>query len=350
LESFYALFHAQLCFEMGFTTVRDMGRYTYLGKFTNEINAVRNSINAGIMPGPRVLTCGRTVITAGHPDMMMPKAFPRPQGMVADGPWELRRLTREHVRDGCDWIKSAASGGGGSADEEPDIRNMTQEELDAIVDETHAFDKLIAVHCFTPESHRMCVKAGVDTIEHIVFTDDNTIEMIKDSGIPVVPTLAHRMDRALEIRREMGTPENVMTKLKKIQPFCLESFKKFHQAGIKLVMGTDTGYDPLMGENAEELKIYVDLGMTPMEAIMTATRNAAEAMKLDADLGTIEAGKLADIVAVDGDPLHDITVLQDKDKIKMVMKGGEVFVDKFSNQHKSVIQCKPGSWKIIDQA
>lgn len=349
LENFYALFHAQMCFEMGFTTLRDLGRFTYKGVFTAASCAVRDAINAGIMPGPRLFVAGRPVITNSHHDLTFPRASIRQPGVVADGPWELRRSTREHLRIGCDWIKTSASGGGGTSDEEPSVRNMTQEELDAIVDEAHAFLKPVAVHCFTPESHRMCVKAGVDTIEHIVFTDDDTVQMIKDAGIPVIPTLSHRTDHAIEIRRRMGTNENILKKMKKIQPYTFESFKKFHEAGIKIALGTDTGYDPEMGTSARELEIYVNLGMTPMEALQTATKNAAEALKVADDLGTLEVGKLADVVVVDGDPSRDIRVLQQKDNIRLVMKDGQVHVDKISATPRSVIQCEPGSWKIIDK-
>jgi imidazolonepropionase-like amidohydrolase len=348
LENFYALFHAQMCFEMGFTTLRDLGRFTYKGVFTASSCAVRDAINAGIMPGPRLFVAGRPVITNSHHDLTFPRVSIRQPGVTADGPWDLRRSTREHLRAGCDWIKTSASGGGGTADEEPSVRNMTQEELDAIVDEAHAFLKPVAVHCFTPQSHQMCVKAGVDTIEHIVFTDDDTVAMIRDAGIPVVPTLSHRTDHAIDVRRQMGTNENILKKMKKIQPYTFASFRKFHEAGIKIAMGTDTGYDPEMGSSARELEIYVNLGMTPLEAIQTATKNAAEALKVGDELGTLEVGKIADVVIVDGDPSRDIRVLQKKDNIKLVMKDGQVHVDKLSARPKSVIQCEPGSWKIID--
>jgi imidazolonepropionase-like amidohydrolase len=174
--------------------------------------------------------------------------------------------------------------------------------------------------------------------------------MIKDSGIPVTPTLSHRTDHAIEVRAKIGTPRNILDKMKKIQPYTFETFKVMHQAGIKIAMGTDLGPEPEVGTNAKELELYVGLGMTPMEAILTATKNAAEAMWLDKDLGTIEQGKLADILAVDGDPSTDISVLTVKDNIRMVMKEGEPWVDKISAQHRRVVQCEPGSWKIIDNA
>ena len=142
----------------------------------------------------------------------------------------------------------------------------------------------------------------------MVFHDDETIELIKKAGIPVTPTLSHRTDHAIQLRREHGTAEFVLSKMKYLQPYCFETFQKMYKAGVKIAMGTDMGFEPDMGTNAAELEIYVKLGMTPMDAILTATRNAAEAIKLEQDLGTIEAGKLADIVAVDGDPLKNIAL------------------------------------------
>lgn len=352
LQMLYMLFHAQMCFEMGFTTLRDLGRATSRGPFVFEACAVRDAINAGIHVGPRLHVCGRPIITGSHLDLTLPRAAARNFDLpfTADGPWALRGLAREHLRAGADLLKTSVSGGGGTQDEEPDVRNMTLEELEAIVDEGHAFHKPVAAHCFTAESHKMCVRAKVDTIEHMVFNDEESIRMIKDSGIPVTPTLSHRTDHAIEVRAEIGTPRNVLVKMKKIQPYTFETFKKMHQAGIKIAMGTDLGPEPAMGSNAKELELYVQLGMTPMEAIVTATKNAAEAMWLGKDLGTLENGKLADILAINGDPSQDISVLTIRDNIRMVMKEGEPWVDKISTRQRSVVQVEPGSWKIIDNA
>jgi imidazolonepropionase-like amidohydrolase len=224
---------------------------------------------------------------------------------------------------------------------------MTQEELDAIVDEAHAFHKRCACHCFTPTAQRMAVRARVDTIEHCVFTDDDAIAMMKAENKIVVPTLAHRSDGAIEVRRKAGSSEFVLKKMKKIQPYTKETFQRFHQAGITIALGTDTQIDPEMGKSAHELEIYVDYGMTPMEAIQTATRNAAEAIGLDREIGTLEAGKLADIIAVKGNPLRDIRILQDKKKIQMVMKEGKIFVSRKSGHEKYVIHDQEWSWKRI---
>ena len=346
LQQMYALFHAQNCFDMGFTTLRDLGMNGPYGLLVNEMVAVRDAINAGIVEGPRMVIGAFTTMTGSHLELIQPRAMYRWGFNTADGPWELRKLARKNMLAGCDVIKTCASGGGGTDKEEPDIRNMTQEELSAIVDEAHAFHKSAAVHCFTTGAQKMAIEAGADTIEHMVFSDDETIDMIAKAGIPVTPTLAHRTDFAIEQRRELGTAEFVLNKLKRLQPHCYETFRKMHKAGIKIAMGTDMGFEPHFGTNAWELEVYVGLGMKPMDAIQTATRNAAEAIKLGKDLGTLEAGKLADIVAVDGDPIADIRVLQEKKRIAMVLKEGKICADRRPGMNKNVVPLT--DWKKID--
>jgi imidazolonepropionase-like amidohydrolase len=348
LQQMYGLFHAQLCFDMGFTTLRDMGLQTYRGLLVREACAIRDAIDMGIVEGPRMLVAAFTTITGSHLDLIQPRAAERLGFQNADGPWELRKLARTNLLHGADVIKTCASGGGGTDKEEPDIRNMTQVELDAIVDEAHAFHKICAVHCFTPQSQRMALAAGADTIEHMVFSDDETIGMIREKGTHVTPTLSHRTDHAIEMRREQGTSQFVLKKMKSIQENCFDTFQKMHKAGINIAMGTDMGFDPEMGTNAAELEIYVNLGMSPMDALLTCTRNAARAIKLDKQIGTLEAGKLADVVAVAGDPLADIRCLQDKKNIQIVMKEGKVYADRRPGHSKSVVNAEPGSWKIPD--
>jgi imidazolonepropionase-like amidohydrolase len=348
LQQMYALFHAQNCFDMGFTTLRDLGMNGPYGLLVNEMCAVRDAINAGIVEGPRMLIAGFTTMTGSHLELIQPRAMHRWGFNTADGPWELRKLARKNMLAGCDVIKTCASGGGGTDKEEPDIRNMTQEELDAVVDEAHALHKHAAVHCFTTGAQRMALKAGADTIEHMVFHDDATIELIRKAGVPVTPTLLHRTDHAIQLRREHGTADFVLRKMKYLQPFCFETFRKMHKAGVKIAMGTDMGFEPDMGSNAAELELYVKLGMKPMDAIMTTTRNAAQALKQEQDLGTIEAGKLADVIAVDGDPVKNIRCLQDRTNIKIVMKEGRIYADRRPGKSKNVVNVKPGEWKIID--
>ena len=348
LQQMYALFHAQNCFDMGFTTLRDLGMNGPYGLLVNEMCAVRDAINAGIVEGPRMLIAGFTTMTGSHLELIQPRAMYRWGFNTADGPWELRKLARKNMLAGCDVIKTCASGGGGTDKEEPDIRNMTQEELDAVVDEAHALHKHAAVHCFTTNAQRMALTAGADTIEHMVFHDDETIELIRKAGTPVTPTLSHRTDHAIQLRREHGTADFVLRKMKYLQPFCFETFRKMYQAGVKIAMGTDMGFEPDMGSNAAELEIYVKLGMKPMDAILTTTRNAAQALKQEKDLGTIEAGKLADLIAVDGDPLKNIRCLQQKKNIAVVMKEGKIYADRRPGKSKNVVNVKPGDWKIVD--
>jgi len=348
LQQMYALFHAQNCFDMGFTTLRDLGMNGPYGILVNELCAVRDAVNAGIVEGPRLVIGAFTTMTGSHLDLIQPRAMYRWGFNTADGPWELRKLARKNLLAGCDVIKTCASGGGGTDKEEPDIRNLTQEELDALVDEAHALHKHAAVHCFTTSAQRMAIQAGADTIEHMVFSDDETIDMIVEAGVPLTPTLSHRTDHAIELRREHGTADFVLRKMKYLQPFCFETFRKMYKAGVSIAMGTDMGFEPDMGSNAAELEIYVKLGMKPMDAILTATRNAARALKREADLGTIEAGKLADLIAVDGDPLRNIRCLQEKKNITLVMKEGRIYADRRRGNNRNVVNVKPGDWKIID--
>ena len=348
LQQMYGLFHAQLCFDMGFTTLRDMGLSSSRGLLVSEACAIRDAIDAGIVEGPRMRIAAFTTITGSHLDLIQPRAALRTGFQTADGPWELRKLARTNLLAGCDVVKTCASGGGGTDKEEPDIRNMTQEELDAIVDEAHAFHKICAVHCFTPHAQRMALAAGADTIEHMVFSEEETIGMIKEKGAYVTPTLSHRTDHAIRLRKEQGTSQFVLKKMKGLQEHCFTTFQRMYKAGVNIAMGTDMGFDPEMGTNAAELEIYVKLGMTPMHALQTATVNAARAIKVDKDLGTVEAGKLADLVAVAGDPLADIACLQQKKNIHMVMKEGKVYADRRPGRSKNVVNAEPGSWKIVD--
>lgn len=348
LQQMYSLFHAQMCFDMGFTTLRDQGLATSRGLLVGELCAVRDSIDVGLFSGPRMLVAGWSHITGSHLDLIMPRAAIRQPDQTADGPYGLRRQTRENLRIGVDVIKTCASGGGGTDKEEPDIRNMTQEELNAIVDEAHAFHKIASVHCFTPDAQRMSIEAGADTVEHMVFTDEDALKRLADSDIYVTPTLSHRTDHAIEVRRKIGTPEFVLSKMKNIQANCFETFQRMHDAGVKIAMGTDMGFDPEMGTNAGELEIYVKLGMTPMEALKSTTIDAAKALKLGNELGSLTAGKCADVVAVAGDPTTDITVLKDKANIRIVMKDGKVHADRRPGNDLSVVTVEPGDWKIID--
>lgn len=346
LHELYGLLHAQMYLEMGFTTLRDLPWFGYSHVLVPEMLAVRDAINNGILAGPRLKVAGLATSTASHLDHALPGHFPRNSGVTYDGPWELRKAVREAVKMGCDLIKTCASGGGGTDKDSPQERNLTLEELTAICEEAHYFMRPVAAHCFTPEAQKMAIRAGVDTIEHCVWTDDEALAMLKAEDKPVVPTLAHRTDRAIEIRRKVGTPEFVINKMRMLRPYTKETFQRLHQAGIKIVLGTDTQVDPEMGLSSLEMEVYVSYGMTPMEAIQTGTKNAAEAIGLGKDTGTLEPGKFADLIAVKGNPLDDIRLFQERDNIRLVVKEGKVCVDKRAGQDKHVIFDQSYSWKL----
>lgn len=321
--------HAQLMLEAGFTCVRDFDWPTPNGLFHESIVSMREAFDKGLLPGPRVVVGGITHITASHFDLGLPRSLTRPQGMTADGPWEIRRQVRTNVRNGVDVLKTCVSGGLGTyGAEEIANRNITFEELTALVDESHAFGKMAAAHCHTADSVRMAVDAGVDTIEHCVFIDDDAVARVVDAGKAVVPTLAFRQQKIIERRRARGAPAEVTAQMEELRDETGRTFQRYHKAGAKIAMGTDTNVEPGFGENAFELEVYVGLGMTPMEAIRTATINAAEAIGRGHELGSIETGKLADIIVVGGNPLDDISMLSDTAGIQVVMKGGKIMVDR----------------------
>jgi imidazolonepropionase-like amidohydrolase len=342
------LFHAQLCLDRGITTLRDLGLMSNRGLLTAQSTAVKTSIENEILEGPRLKTGAFTVGTGSHLDLINPRGSLRNPKATADGPDEMRKLARLNLLEGADWLKTCASGGGGTDKEEPDVRNHTQEELDTVCDEAHALHAYTSIHCFTPDAHRMALKAGADTIEHMVFHDQDSLEKLVESQVPVTPTLSHRTDHAIEIRREIGTPSFTLEKMKKIQPYCFKTFQAFYKAGVNIAMGTDMGFEPDIGSNADELKIYVDLGMKPMDAIMTTTRNAAKALHIDNELGTLEEGKLADIVLVKGNPAQNIEVLGKRENILMVLKEGKVCVDRAEGKDIKPFPTNYREWKVMD--
>ena len=280
-------------------------------------------------------------LSTGITYQLIPKA-------TADGPDEMRKLARLNLLEGADWLKTCASGGGGTDKEEPTVRNHTQEELDTVCDEAHALHAYCSIHCFTPDAHRMALKAGADTIEHMVFHDQDSLEKLVESQVPVTPTLSHRTDHAIEIRREIGTPSFTLEKMKRIQPDCFKTFQAFYKAGVKIAMGTDMGFEPDIGSNADELKIYVDLGMKPMDAIMTITKNAAEALHIDKELGTLDEGKLADVVLVKGNPAENVEVLGKRENILMVLKEGKICVDRSNGKDVKPFPTNYREWKMMD--
>ena len=300
--------HARANLEAGFTTVRDaFSFYT-----ETAVLSLREAAANGLVKGPRIIAAGYAGMTGSIVDMRYPPGMTRPYGYTADGPWELRKRTREVLRDGYDWIKSFTSGGRAPGSQEDDTwyTNHTVEELEAIIDEAHTFGAKVMIHATTPEAIRRAVVCGVDTIEHGWPLDDELIELMLDRGTVLVPTISVYSDRGF-----LGP--NVATTLKvraeRQVEIRLASFRRAYEAGVRIANGSDIAPTlPTMhhGENAFELAYMVEAGMTTADAIRAATSNAADALGLSDEIGTVETGKLADLILVEGDPLDDITVLE----------------------------------------
>ncbi|MCC7487099.1 MAG: amidohydrolase family protein [Burkholderiales bacterium] len=316
LKAFYAAKHAKLTLDAGFTTVRTMGG--------EECMAVKQAIEAGVIEGPRLLVSGIVDMTCGHIDLIRHPALPRAPEDTADGVWEVRKRVRQHVRNGADFIKICTSGGVTSAIDEPDWRNYTLEEIMAITDEAHAIGRRVAAHAHGNLGIKNAVRGGVDTIEHGIFLDEEAIDMMLKAGSYLVPTLT--VGHAEMVRgRESGLSEHALEKAHRVHPIRLRSVRMACDAGVKIVCGTDTASIALHGENAKELELLMqDGGLTAMQAIRAATSMAAEAIAMSDRIGTIEPGKYADLLVIDGDPLSDIRVFQDRGRIKAVYKGGKI--------------------------
>jgi len=304
--------NARKSLEAGFTTLRDVGARSFI-----DVD-VRNAINSGIIPGPRLLVSGHIIsITGGHGSFIPSRE--------ADGPEECRKAVREQIKGGADWIKVAATGGVLTRGSDPGRAEFTEEELRAIVEEAHRANRKVAAHCHGAEGIKNAVRAGVDTIEHGTYADDEALELMLRNGTALVSTIKSSADLNSEQARSSGVPAQVLEKSAHAYKHQKEMFQRAHKKGVKIILGTDSG-TPLCyhGQNGEEFAYLVANGMTPMEAIKAGTGDAAEVLGIGKEVGTVEEGKMADIVVVDGDPLEDIAILGKVGRIKMVIKGGHI--------------------------
>ncbi len=307
--------------ESGIISVRDMagGR--------PEI-AVRHVMEQGILPGARIVVCGFVGMTAGHGDMFVPAAIEQRMWPPADGIDACRKLIREYARDGADFIKLCTSGGVLSIGDKSEWRNYTMDETQAIVDEAHALGKPVAAHAHTRDGIYQALVAGVDTLEHGTHLDDELIEMMLERDTWLCPTLAIG-DFILTHGEERGVPAESMAKSWETDSYRQESMRKAYQAGVRIFMGTDSCNTMAFGGHARELQLMHErIGMTAMETIMAATSAAAAAIGLGDITGSLTIGKMADLLVVDGDPLSDLTVLQDRSKLLSVIKEGTVLIDR----------------------
>ncbi len=312
----------------GFTTVRDVGSPPF------EAVDLRNSINEGFISGPRIVASGPGIsITGGHGDVngFSPETqvgmFPEKRGyQIADGVEQVRQTVREQVKYGVDVIKILATGGVLSQGDSPGAPQFTFEELKTAADEAHAAGRKIAAHAHGTEGIRRAILAGIDSIEHASLADDQDIQLAKEHGTYFVMDI-YNDDYLLGKAIEFGLPLANVEKERMVGRLQRENFAKAFKAGVKMAFGTDAGVYP-HGDNAKQFKYMVQFGMTPAQAIRAATYNAADLIGRSKDVGTIEPGKYADLIAVTESPLQNVQSLEN---VQFVMKGGVVYKDKIAN-------------------
>jgi imidazolonepropionase-like amidohydrolase len=315
--------YARATLEAGFTTVRDLGsRFVGSKEFVDV--ALRNAINRGVVPGPRMLvatygigaTGGHFDSTAGFRDMLFGREPDYSEG-IADGPDAIRKAVRFEIKNGADVIKAAVSGGVLSLTDEVDTPQFTPPEIAALVDETHRLRKKVAVHCHGDQAAKDAIEAGVDSIEHGSFLKPETLQLMKTKGTYLVPTL---MATEWILGKIDAYPPALQAKAKAAGAARTEMFRNAVKLGVKIGFGTDAAVYP-HGQNAKEFKLMVDLGMPQIDALRAATSSNADLFGISAKVGTLEKGKLADIVAMPGDPTTDITATE---RVSFVMKDGKI--------------------------
>jgi imidazolonepropionase-like amidohydrolase len=290
--------------------------------------ALRSGVARGVVPGPRILAAaGAISVHGGHADA---NGMPRDLALVlrspgvCSGPDDCRRAVRERVRDGADIIKITATGGVLSQTAAGLGQQFSSEELKAIVEAAHAMGRKVTAHAHGVDGINSFLRAGGDSIEHGTYADAESAKLFKQNSAYLVPTLLAGDFVAREADRPGGFLTAVQAaKAREAGPKMLDMLRRMHAAGVKIAFGTDTGVSA-HGDNAQEFALLVKAGLTPLEAIRTATVNAADHFGLSAEIGSIAPGKSADIIAVDGDPLANIRELE---QVDFVMKGGKVYKD-----------------------
>jgi imidazolonepropionase-like amidohydrolase len=314
-QTVIAVKNAQKTLLAGFTTVRDLGASGY------SVIATRDGVNAGDIPGPRIWAVGHAIgITGGHCDdnFPAPEAHAKAQG-VADGPWEVRTKVRENIKYGANAIKVCATGGVFSKGTQVGAQQMTYEELKYAVDETHMRGLIIAAHAHGTSGIKDAIRAGVDSIEHCSFMDDEAIKMAIKAGTYLSCDI-YNTEYTLAFGAANGVPEANINKEMQVSQAQRDSFRKAVNAGAKMVFGSDAAIYP-HGDNGKQFSRMVTFGMTPIQALQAATINSAALLKQD-NLGQIKTGFMADIIAVDGNPLDNISLMEN---VTFVMKDGVVY-------------------------
>lgn len=321
-NALYGTYSAGLTLRSGFTTVRNVGAVAY-----GDV-ALRDSIVDGEVAGPRMIVAGQSLgITGGHCDNnLLPAEYDFNAGGVADGPWALRQKVRENNKYSADLIKFCATGGVMSKGTSLGAQQFTQEEMNAIVDEAHTLGMKVAAHAHGTNGIQAAIRAGVDSVEHASILDDETIRLALEYGTALVMDI-YVSDYILETGAEVGMLEESLAKEREVGQVQRESFQRAHAAGVNIVFGSDAGVYP-HGLNGRQFSKMVEFGMSPMQAIQAATLKAAALLGLENQVGTLNEGAYADLIAVQGNPLENVSLLEN---IGFVMKDGEVFLNQFSN-------------------
>ena len=302
----------------GFTTVQDVGGSN------DAVFGLRDAIAKGLVPGPRMRAAGQAIsVTGGHGDIngYSPEVMKLFTGTnICNGADDCRRAVRQQVKEGADVIKITATGGVLSNTKAGLEQQFTDDELKAIVEAAHAMGRQVTAHAHGKGGVDAALRAGIDSIEHGTYTDDETIALFREHGAVLVPTVLAGSTVTGWVN-EPWLPEASRAKAAIVGPLMQDMLRRAHEGGVTVAFGTDTGVSH-HGDNAQEFALMVGAGFTPEEAIRSATVVASEHVEMDADIGTIEAGKYADVIAVNADPLKDVTELEDVD---FVMKGGIVY-------------------------
>jgi len=321
MEAILATQDAYVTFFSGFTTVRQVGDSGMVAI------SLRDAINQGKVVGPRIFTSGKSLATTGgHADPTNGRAvgkydYPLPEDGVVNGPYEVYTAVRQRYKDGADGIKITVTGGVLSEAKSGSNPQFTQEEVNAVVNAAKDYGMWVAVHAHGAEGMKRAIRAGVDSIEHGTFMDAEAMELMIENGTYYVPTISAGEFVAAKSKIDNYFPEIVRPKAASVGPQIADTFSKAYKKGVRIAFGTDAGVQP-HGTNWEEFVFMVKNGMSEMAAIQSATMETAKLLTIDDTLGSIEAGKIADIIAVNGDPLEDISLLK---SIALVMKDGKVY-------------------------
>ena len=307
--------HAKATLDAGFTTVRNVGAPGFADV------ALRDAINAGDVVGPRMFVAGPSLgVTGGHCDSnLLPYEYDNYSEGVADGPWEVRKKVRRNIKYGATVIKFCATGGVLSKGTKVGAQQYTFEEMKALIDEAHLRGLTVATHAHGTNGIKAAIKAGVDSVEHVSLLDDEAIDLAKKKGTYFSMDI-YVTEYILGEGEKAGILEESLNKERIVGKTQRENFEKAVKAGVNMVFGSDAGVYP-HGDNPKQFARMVKFGMTPIQAIQAATINPARLLKQEATLGSLEKGKLADIVAVPGNPLDDMSLME---KVGFVMKDGQI--------------------------